>query len=104
MEIRCGFLFFFLEKLFICGHTWASLQVDIIHQNTKFSQPVNSLKLDFFTDNFFVFLQLSKKLREKCPNTEFFSSPYFPVFRLNTGKYEPENTSYLDNFHTVKAW
>ena len=23
-------------------------------------------------------------LREKCPNTEFFSGPYFPVFGLNT--------------------
>ena len=30
-----------------------------------------------------------------------FSGPYFPVFGLNTGKYEPEKTSYLDNFHTV---
>ena len=26
-------------------------------------------------------------LREKCPNTEFFSDPYFSAFRLNTGKY-----------------
>ena len=26
-------------------------------------------------------------LREKCPNTEFFSDPYFSEFRLNTGKY-----------------
>ena len=32
-----------------------SIQVDIIHQNTKFNQSVNSLKLDFFTDNFFAF-------------------------------------------------
>ena len=32
-----------------------SVQVDIIHQNTKFNQSVNSLKLDFFTDNIFVF-------------------------------------------------
>ena len=26
-------------------------------------------------------------LREKCPNTEFFSRPYFPVFVLNTETY-----------------
>ena len=26
-------------------------------------------------------------LREKCPNSEFFSSPYFPVFGLNTERY-----------------
>ena len=25
----------------------------------------------------------------------------FPVFGLNTGKYGPEITPYLDNFHTV---
>ena len=33
-------------------------------------------------------------LREKCPNTEFFSGP-------NTGKYGPEKTPYLDTFHAV---
>ena len=27
--------------------------------------------------------------------------PYFPVFGLNTGKYGPEITPYLDTFHTV---
>ena len=30
-----------------------------------------------------------------------FSGPYFPVFELNTGKYGPEKTQYLDSFHTV---
>ena len=30
-------------------------------------------------------------LREKSPNTDFFSS--------NTGKYGPEKTPYLDTFH-----
>ena len=29
------------------------------------------------------------------------SGPYFPVFGLNKGKYEPEITSYLDTFHVV---
>ena len=29
------------------------------------------------------------------------SGPYFPVFSPNTGKYEPEKTPYLDNFHAV---
>ena len=27
--------------------------------------------------------------------------PYFPVFGLNTGKYGPEITPYLDTFHVV---
>ena len=30
-----------------------------------------------------------------------FSGPYFPVFGLNTGKYGPEITPYLDTFHAV---
>ena len=29
------------------------------------------------------------------------SIPYFPVFGLNTGKYETEITPYLDTFHAV---
>ena len=31
-----------------------------------------------------------------------FSGPYFPVFGLNTGKYGPEKTPYLDTFHAVE--
>ena len=31
------------------------------------------------------------------------SSPYFPVFSPNTGKYGPEITPYLDTFHAV-SW
>ena len=30
-----------------------------------------------------------------------FSGPYFPVFGLNTEKYGPEKTPYLDTFHAV---
>ena len=30
-----------------------------------------------------------------------FSGPYFPAFGLNTGKYGPEKTAYLDTFYTV---
>ena len=30
------------------------------------------------------------------------SGPYFVVFGLNTRKYEPEITAYLDNFQTVR--
>ena len=30
------------------------------------------------------------------------SGPYFPVFGLNTEKYGPEKTSYLDTFRAVK--
>ena len=30
-----------------------------------------------------------------------FSGPYFPAFGLNTGKYGPEKTPYLDTFHAV---
>ena len=37
-------------------------------------------------------------LREKCSDTEFFWS----VFNPSTGKYGPEKTPYLDNFHAVQ--
>ena len=30
------------------------------------------------------------------------SGPYFPVFGLNTGKYVPEITPYLETFHAVE--
>ena len=30
------------------------------------------------------------------------SGPYFPVFGLNTGKYGPEITPYLDTFHALR--
>ena len=30
-----------------------------------------------------------------------FSGPYFPIFSPNTGKFGPEKTPYLDNFHAV---
>ena len=30
-----------------------------------------------------------------------FSGRYFPVFGLNTGKYRPEKTPYLDTFHAL---
>ena len=30
-----------------------------------------------------------------------FSGPYFPVFGMNTGKYGPDKTPYLDTFHAV---
>ena len=31
------------------------------------------------------------------------SGPYFPIFGLNTGKYGPEITPYLDTFHAVNT-
>ena len=30
-----------------------------------------------------------------------FSGPYFPLFRLNIGTYQPEKTPYLDTLHGV---
>ena len=39
-------------------------------------------------------LLLRKSLCGKCPNMDFFSGPYFPVFR-------PEKTPYLETFHAM---
>ena len=41
-------------------------------------------------------------LREKCPGV--FSGPYFPIYGLNTGKYGPEKTPYLNTFHVVPGY
>ena len=50
-------------------------------------------------------LVLRQKLNKSTARKEcrygHFSCPYFPVFRLNTGKYGPEKTSYLDTFLAV---
>ena len=37
------------------------------------------------------------------PKYGVFSGPYFPVFRLNTEKYGPEKSPYLDTFHAVSS-
>ena len=37
----------------------------------------------------------------KVSKYRVFSSLYFPVFGLNTEKYGPEKTPYLDTFHEV---
>ena len=39
----------------------------------------------------------------KISKYRVFSGPYFPVFRLNTGKGGPEKTPYLDTFYTMSV-
>ena len=39
----------------------------------------------------------------KVSKNEVFSGLFSSVFGLNTGKYEPEKTPYLDTFHVVNA-
>ena len=58
---------------------------------------LRSFKLKYYGANFLCSMcvadfktrekSLNGSLREKCPNTEFFSGPYFPVFGLNTEIY-----------------
>ena len=45
--------------------------------------------------------KLNKSTAQKECRYGLFFCPYFPVFRLNTGKYGPEKTSYLDTFLAV---
>ena len=40
-------------------------------------------------------------LREECSNKELFLVRIFLVFGLNTGKYRPERTPYLDTFQAA---
>ena len=48
-----------------------------------------------------IFLRNKTALKESKYGV--FSGPYFLVFHLNTGKYGPEKTPYLDTFRTVLA-
>ena len=50
---------------------------------------------------FKIYEVLDLQKRGKSPNTEFFIVSYFPAFGLNTGKYRPENTPYLEAFQAV---
>ena len=43
------------------------------------------------------------KLWSKSSKYGVISGPYFPVCEPNVGKYGPEITPYLDNFHAVQA-
>ena len=50
------------------------------------------------------FLQINRIMRFtawKWSKYGVSSGPYFPVFGLNTGKYGPEKTPYLNTFHAV---
>ena len=48
-------------------------------------------------------IQIMKKIGAawKLSKYDVVSVYYFPVFGLNTGKYRPEITPYLNTFHTV---
>ena len=48
------------------------------------------------------YLELYQTSAWKVSKYGVFPGPYFPVFSPNTGKYRPEKTPYLDNFHAVK--
>ena len=47
--------------------------------------------------------RMFKSLSQKFHNTGYFSGLYFHVSGLNTGKYRPEKTPYLDTFHAVNT-
>ena len=79
---------------------WSNLQVtadlvtftaEIFNGKLHFLCSVKSIKQQKIIINFLsgIYLAISNKktLREKCPNTEFYSGLYFPVFVLNTNIY-----------------
>ena len=39
----------------------------------------------------------------KVSKYEVFSVPYIPVFGLNTGKFGPDKTPYLDTFRAMRG-
>ena len=55
-----------------------------------------------YSDTFSVFTCCIKAITAwKVSKYRVFSGTYFPVFELNTGKYGPEKTPFLDTFHAV---
>ena len=48
-----------------------------------------------------IYSSFSQYTARKLPKYRAFSGPYFSVFGLNTGKYGPEKTPYLDTFHAA---
>ena len=63
--------------------------------DTKWADIENGQYINFFYDNV-----LFNPLRE-VSKYGVFSGQDFPVFSLDTGKYGPEKTPYLNTFHTV---
>ena len=51
-----------------------------------------------------MFISHKPALREKRPNTEFFSGPYFPVFELNTEIYGVNPAFSCIQFEYRKLW
>ena len=60
-------------------------------------EPVKYLRWSFLRNSYW----LKALLCEICANKEFFLVHIFPLFGLNTGKYGPEKTPYLDIFHVA---
>ena len=50
---------------------------------------------------FFVHFSVLSYTAWKASKYGVISGPHFPIFGLNTGKYGPEITPYLDTFHAV---
>ena len=67
-----------------------------LKDNVYYLRSFYSFTVTTCVTNYSIFFhELEKELyslREKCPDTEFFSGAHFPVFGLNTGKYGPEKT------------
>ena len=79
-------------------------------ENNALQSSNKSTLLSYQTDCFLT----SKRLREKCQNTDFFlvrifpysdwirrDAPYLFVFNQNAGKYKPEKTLYFDTSHAL---
>ena len=91
------------------GYAW-------VHCKYFFQSSKHDWKNTWFitTRSYYYFTKL---LREKCPNTEFFSGPYFPAFGLNTerygvflliqskcGKIRTRKTLNTDTFHAMEGF
>ena len=102
--VRTWNLYHGYPLLFIDWVTWLIFNLQIRkwfwwrHQKLKMLSSVTFFDKETY---FRKIHRLTKSYSVKSAQIRSFPGPYFPAFGLNTGKYGPEKTPYLDIFHAV---
>ena len=86
-----------------CAKKVLRIYKSIVIENFKPASlcPIKGRSLKVFFEKLQKVLLANKVTAWKVSKHGVFSGPYFPVFGLNTGKYEQEKIPYLDTFHAV---
>ena len=96
------YLVYFLTLCFIVFSRFFCFQIQIMIANEIRITAVNVLIYYIQLRNISASLCNRLVTAWKVSKYGVISGPYFPVFGLNTGKYGPEITPYLDTFHALR--